>query len=268
MNISTVDLLLDITHNEHNEDKNSFSNKCFLQSSSYHNERLFHISNWPTDWPVSQHSNYNTSIPVLNTRQGLRHHVTSRCKLRGSYRRFREALWASLSCPNFMVAVRLPTDWINNSWGRKGTVKIRPSRNKVETRYRVLARTISARGRGTTLFSERSSRVQFVSSREDTRRRVPPFPDREVVVFLPVMEPTISLVTFVITRDISRSNWLEIRRPRPSSGTVLRRGKQVWRLLWGGDTIDDRFSFFVRCWRLRGLTESFRCKVCWIKFYM
>lgn len=99
-------------------------------------------------------------------------------------------------------------------------MKIRPSRNKLKLVI------VSWPG----LFpledvaqpcSRSGPRVQFVSSREDTRRRVPFGPGSSR--FCSVMEPTISLVTFVIARDISRSDWLEIT----ATSTVVRDGPQT-----------------------------------------
>lgn len=125
-------------------------------------------------------------------------------------------------------------------------MKIRPSRNKLKLVI------VSWPG----LFpledvaqpcSRSGPRVQFVSSREDTRRRVPFRSDREVAV-------SVRLWSRLLVWSLSWSPAIfldqtgsRLRRPRPSSGTVLRRGKQVWRLLWRGDTIDDRF-FFARSW--------------------
>lgn len=98
-----------------------------------------------------------------------------------------------------------------------------PSKSEqVETRYRVLARTISARGRGATLFSERSSRAICVFSRGHASSSSVPFGPGSSR-FCSVMEPTISLVTFVIARDISRSDWLEIT----ATSTVVRDGPQT-----------------------------------------
>lgn len=119
-----------------------------------------------------------------------------------------------------------------------------------------------------------SPRVQFVSSREDTRRRVP---FRSGPGSRPQLSPSYGARLSVWSLSWSPAIFLDqtgsrLRRPRPSSGTILRRGKQVWWLLWGrGDTIDDRFFFFlfVGWWtnKIEGVDESFGSKICWIKFY-
>lgn len=142
-------------------------------------------------------------------------------------------------------------------------MKIR--RNKLKLVNRVLARTYF---RPRTWHNLVLGAVLACNSCLLARTRVVEFRRRTGKSFLPVMEPAISLVTFVITRDISRSNWLEIadldRRQGRSSDGVNKSGDYC-----GGDAIDDRFFFFVD--EDHGMSFCLihiDVQICRIKFYM